>query len=674
MSWEVMTMQLKSWCFNRALFRKNMTRFWPIWVLSTLIWLIAMPLMVVSEVLNGRAEAVQMNADSIVAAWAGGCYIVAVIDAIVCAMAVFSYLFQHRSAVAIHMLPMRRECLFITNYLSGLALMVLPMVICLAVTAVAEGVLGCLNWTVLLMWFTAQLLADLFFYSWAVFCTSLTGNLVMFPLLYVGLQAVPWVLRQMVTSICHTMLHGFYSFPALDDAALWLSPLWNLWRNVKTVWRASSEYTRQYFLHGWKCLLIYLLVSLVLSLLALALYRLRRVETAGDVIAIPVLRPAFRYFFCFFCAIAVAGILSELVLPSDKGIWNWGYVLIYLVLLLLGGFLGYFSAQMMLNKRLDVFRMGWAGYGVCMLVLAVAVCTLKLDVFGFQGWLPEEDQVESVEVRRDEVTLTQESSIHQVVLLHTNLVDHAREEQALVQEYDRKLSKQEYSEEQGDYVIDGMLAGDWCGSHERETLTLIYNMKNGTTRTRTYEVYLDEARLEDSSTAAAQLQELVNLPEYIQGVHQGVLNLDLQQVKAVNLYTYQLVGDNAYREYYIDLGGDSARTVVQALQKDLKTGTGLTNWLLDSMYGETAYSWSYLNISVGNQNLIQTGYDTYYTGEDWYNVVLTPDWTNTIQVLTDLGILDEEHFLATSGDIGDRNWLDTAGGYDLYTNSYTDAE
>ena len=42
------------------------------------------------------------------------------------AMAVFSYLYFSRSADMIHALPLRREGLFLTNYLSGLSFLLLP--------------------------------------------------------------------------------------------------------------------------------------------------------------------------------------------------------------------------------------------------------------------------------------------------------------------------------------------------------------------------------------------------------------------------------------------------------------------------------------------------------------------------------------------------------------------
>ena len=45
MSWEVRTMQSKTSYFNATLFRKNLTRFWPLWTVYAVLWLIAGPMM-----------------------------------------------------------------------------------------------------------------------------------------------------------------------------------------------------------------------------------------------------------------------------------------------------------------------------------------------------------------------------------------------------------------------------------------------------------------------------------------------------------------------------------------------------------------------------------------------------------------------------------------------------
>ena len=43
MSWEVRTMRSATSYFNFTLFRKNLSRFWPIWGLYGLLWLMLLP-------------------------------------------------------------------------------------------------------------------------------------------------------------------------------------------------------------------------------------------------------------------------------------------------------------------------------------------------------------------------------------------------------------------------------------------------------------------------------------------------------------------------------------------------------------------------------------------------------------------------------------------------------
>ena len=59
----------------------------------------------------------------------------ALLFALLCAMAVFGYLYSHRSACWTHALPMRREALFTTQYLAGLSFLLLPQ----AAELVAQG-------------------------------------------------------------------------------------------------------------------------------------------------------------------------------------------------------------------------------------------------------------------------------------------------------------------------------------------------------------------------------------------------------------------------------------------------------------------------------------------------------------------------------------------------------
>ena len=74
-----------------------------------------------------------------------GSVIAALVFGILSAMAVFSYLYNSRSVGLFHALPVRREGLFLTNYLSGLSFMLLPSLVVFFCTLLAELAKGCLN-------------------------------------------------------------------------------------------------------------------------------------------------------------------------------------------------------------------------------------------------------------------------------------------------------------------------------------------------------------------------------------------------------------------------------------------------------------------------------------------------------------------------------------------------
>ncbi len=665
-------MQFETWCFNPALFRNNLRRYWPILALSVLCWGMYMPLRAVNMILSASTNTAQLQSDlnGLVAGAAGQCYWIALIDAIVCALAVFNYLFQHRSAVAIHSMPLRRECLFITNYLSGLALMVLPMLANLLIMAVIEAAVGCLNLSMLLMWLTAQLLASLFFFSFAVFCSALTGNLVGMVLFYAGLQAAPYVVYQVLTALAGTMLYGFQSFTFLNTVTRWLSPLWNMMENVTAVSRYLEDETWQYFLHGWKCLLLYFLVGLLLGLADLLLYRLRRVETAGDVIAIPVLRPVFLYGFTGVVGLGVGYFLYILLRQEEVSV-SWSEVGVLLLLIFLCGFIGYFAAQMMLQKTARVFHRGWLGYGACMLCLGLIVCAFKVDVMGFQTWVPRADNVASVSISVSPAsginfysgndrscTLSETSSIQEVLAFQQAVTENIPALQEAQESYHDELSALDYDD-----------LTSWTNSHDVKSVTLTYTMANGDIHTRIYSIYVDEEQLAQSGSAASLLQEIINLPEYSQYIYQQLAedaeNTDMTAYLECSTYST----DDAGRigEYYISFNESSIYTLsngmtsespenegatllLDAILADLAEGTLSTqNWLLyaDALENEPDSGTISLSFDPKQYDYTQSSFLSSYSRGSWYSLTINESWSNTIAALETLGVLDEEHQLLT---------------------------
>ena len=112
MSWEVRTMKSatsssKSW-FYPTLWKKNMARFWPVWALYGLVWLVALPLNLMTNYRGGGNwggldEGANHFANYTVLEYAGELSVILSVGfAILAAMAVFSYLYQSRSVGMLH--------------------------------------------------------------------------------------------------------------------------------------------------------------------------------------------------------------------------------------------------------------------------------------------------------------------------------------------------------------------------------------------------------------------------------------------------------------------------------------------------------------------------------------------------------------------------------------------
>jgi ABC-2 type transport system permease protein len=120
--------------FNSTLWHKSMHRFWPLWTVYLVGWLFLIPFLTLQQYFSYlswvsdaelpiRLLRLALNAPEMLqpGVWLAAGY------GLLCAMAVFGYLYNHRSAAMMHALPMRRETLFATQYLAGLSFLLLPL-------------------------------------------------------------------------------------------------------------------------------------------------------------------------------------------------------------------------------------------------------------------------------------------------------------------------------------------------------------------------------------------------------------------------------------------------------------------------------------------------------------------------------------------------------------------
>lgn len=415
--------------FNGSLYRKTLARFWPLWGLWGVGWLFLCPLRLLNSYLSDyhfRAYSAQQSllwdAQTLPKILTAGVFL-ALFFAILCAMAVFGYLYNSRSACWTHALPMRREALFTTQYLAGLSMMLLPLLAAAVLTAIVEvSFLPMENWSevlaALLTWLLAQCGLCLFFFSFAAFCAMFTGHILALPAFYGILNGLAAGLWFLVDALMNEFYYGYAGTPGALTVVEYLTPTVALTQAVR--WWTEDG------LSSPGTVAVYAVVGVGLALVSLYVYRRRHVETAGDVVAVAVVRPLFKYGVSF-CSGLAFGMFTA-------AFFGWSDLPILIPCILIWTVVGYFAAEMLLKKSFRVLK-AWRGAAVMAAVVLVLCLVCLMDVFGVVNRVPAAARVQSVHVEIDmgypydagrtlSADFTDVLQVEKVLALHRAVVDH----------------------------------------------------------------------------------------------------------------------------------------------------------------------------------------------------------------------------------------------------------
>ena len=580
MSWEVRTMQFGTSYFNKTLFAKHFARFWPIWGLYGLIWTVCLPLGILAGSRSGwmAADARVLPLNYLdTTGWFSAATLLAAVFGLLAAMAVFSYLYSARSVSLFHALPLRREGLFLTSYLAGLGFLILPNLAVFLLALAAEAACGAVVFSSLFTWLVVSSLLGLFFYSFAVFCAMFTGHILALPAFYVVLNGLAAGLAVLFGQMAHEFLFGFDGAAWLSGIATWLSPILCLSAChvvIPTVMDAAgtgrADYASAYFT-GLGYVALYALVGVALAALALAVYRRRQLETAGDVVSVSWVRPVFKYGVAFCAAVALGETLYSLfsaLLP--RGAWG------LLLMLLLWGAAGYFVAEMLLRKKFWVFRGSWKGCVVLLCCLTAAMCLMEFDVTGFERRVPDPARVQSVSLDAGS-TAPYDDANGQGLLLD------GPEDIAAVTELHRAIVARKAAIEgaEPDYTYEQLDGGLEVETSGQAWVQLRYTLTDGSVVTRSYRIPLTQEALDDPDTPAARLDALLNAPGQAEKAYFGAMAEGDYLISAVVTQPhYDEEGAYYYDEKPVDSAG--LEELWSAVQADLADGSLGRRYLLEN--------------------------------------------------------------------------------------------
>lgn len=368
-------MKSRTLFFNGTVFKKNITRFAPVWALYGAFLLM---LMVVLALDNSSYYFASNIADSTT--------FFAIINffyALVCAQLLFGDLYNSRMCNAIHAMPLRREQRFFTNVLSGLAFALIPntvfAIICLPLT---QDLI-----VVPFLWLAAVTLQYLFFFGTAVLASHCVGNRFAMALVYIIINGFSIIVYWLVETMYAPLMYGVI---IREDIFRVLSPLVNMFANgpyVEVEKHGAYAFARWYIVGDWDYLAICSAVGIAATGLALVAYRKRNLECAGDFVSISWLSPVFLVLYTL-CGGACCNAFFSLFLGNESYFF-----------LILGFIIGFFTGKMLLERTVRVFRKKvFLGFGVFLLAFSLSFLAVRVDLFGICSWVPKTNRIIGAEL------------------------------------------------------------------------------------------------------------------------------------------------------------------------------------------------------------------------------------------------------------------------------------
>ena len=403
-----------------ATFRKDITRFWPVWA-GYILCLVIVQLLQSNNDLS-YWYAANMGDGIAVMGMVNLCY------GLIVALILFGDLFNSRMCNGIHALPLKREHWFSAHVKAALLFSLVPTAL---MTAFSEVII-CLysdviaGWQVPLYWFAAANMQFLFFFGLAVFCVMCAGSRFGALVVYGILNFFSILIYLLVDQLYTPLLKGVTTMSGPFEL---LCPVWQIinkrcidFERVETgriiahmPGMEEMEFIGRFKVvpEGWLYIGTVAVLGAVLLLIARQIYKKRSLECAGDFLAVRWLEAPFQVVFTVLCAAGFQGIFMVF--------FGYGNQSVY-ILPVIGLVVGWFSGRMLLERSTRVFRMkNILGFGFITAAMALSLYVTWLDPLGIETWIPRVGETRSATLRmnyRNGYTTEVPAEIADITRLH----------------------------------------------------------------------------------------------------------------------------------------------------------------------------------------------------------------------------------------------------------------
>lgn len=479
--------------------------------------------------------------------------IITVCVAVVSAISGFAYMHSAKKLDVYHSIPVKRERLFVQQFVYGIVYYVIPMIlhvlICYGI-CVSKGVGNVQVVGQAIGFCLVQILNYLACYAVVVLAVVLTGNLVISAL---G-SAVLLFYSLIVATMKYELMYKFfvtyygtgeeYDFPAFSPVHLILNMVNDMSRN-------SDPYLDYmgYFGDYFKLILM----AIVYTAVALILYKKRSTEAAGTTMAFSITEPVVKTMVVFPVSIFSGYLFQNIGSSDNEFAWYvFGCVFGFMLCCPLMEVIYRKDVKAVLRHPLQ-----WVFNGACVIICIVV---FQYDVFGYDTYIPDEDKVESYAVYFSELPNVNSAYGSTIDVAMDNMAITDNQSTRALLEHGAEITR---TLRMGDSVNTDALNGQYGVSN----VIVKYNLKNGETVYRRYLIDLANAQV------LSWMADTVDSMEYKLGAY-PVLTYGAGQNCVGLLLRY------AYASEEIALSPEQMQRFVETYQREL------TNLKLDEILNE----------------------------------------------------------------------------------------
>ncbi len=563
---------------NKSIIKSDLKRFWYLAVLNTLVTFFSGTFLVMDRFLYGRQNPQRLTN------LPGDFYfamIFGMIFALLTTVAVFSYLNKSNQAAFCHAFPIKRKCHYLSHLTSVVILISASGILnslALFFYTLNHNVAKSFTPDIAIKFFVVYMTYSLLVMSLTAFTQMLTGLSSASVVLTVCFVAIPAAFEAFLKNFLTTHVYGYFKRgDFLTTKIFYLS-----FENILS-----------------KNILIYIALIAILLLLGYILYKYRKIECNGEVVAYAKMRPVFIYTVALFTGMA-------------SYVYFGNFYRANIFFMLPFGILGIIIAYMLSKKSFNLKGVHKPLIFYTLFIIAVFL-VVKLDLSGYERRMPDIENISSVEFpnmssyNRDGFYPEEKRTDYVIEYFLYNEV------------FDGKIT---------DYAdIEDILALHSYKIENREedmgrSLWIKYNLKNGKTMERCYyiDVYKDKEYLEN-----------VYKSEKMRGILYELANGTKKELVGLEVFDDRL---NYAFAYYQGAGNLEAEKIKDALTKDL----------LETPYDDLPEIYHHQGLFPTNITLLLK-VEGHYQNEEFkettaikrLNYTIYPSYKNTWRVLEELG-------------------------------------